>query len=154
MFGPSLFPSRSTHLFFQYRIHHRFNPLPCAYSRASHQYLPYQTTKTPIELTLPRPLLAHLLAIRTRHGDSAWYHINFRHNTAGLNCSCGRLKTPEHMLFCRKTRRSSSRWLLRPFSPSSNMKEAVRYLKALLTESEHFETLLELAKYFTLICRR
>jgi hypothetical protein len=25
--------------------------------------LPYQTTKTPIELTLPRPVLAHLLAI-------------------------------------------------------------------------------------------
>jgi hypothetical protein len=37
MFGPSPFPSQSTHLFFQYRIHHRFNPLPCAYSRASHQ---------------------------------------------------------------------------------------------------------------------
>jgi hypothetical protein len=36
MFGPSPFPSQSTHLFSQYRIHHRFNPLPCAYSRASH----------------------------------------------------------------------------------------------------------------------
>jgi hypothetical protein len=34
------------------------------------------------------------------------------------------------------------------------MKEAVRYLKALLTEPEHFETLLELTKYFTIICRR
>jgi hypothetical protein len=34
------------------------------------------------------------------------------------------------------------------------MKEAVRYLKALLTEPEHFEALLELTKYFTSICRR
>jgi hypothetical protein len=115
--------------------------------------LPYQTTKTQIELTLPHPVLAYLLAIWTRHGDFAWYHINFRHNTAGLNCSCGRLKTPEHMLFCKKTRRSFSRWLLRPFSPPSNMEEAVRYLEALFTEPEHFETLLELTKYFTLICR-
>jgi hypothetical protein len=40
MFGPSPFPSPSTHLFFQYRIHHRFNPLPYAYSRASHQESP------------------------------------------------------------------------------------------------------------------
>ncbi|KAF7572499.1 hypothetical protein PtrM4_074040 [Pyrenophora tritici-repentis] len=38
--------------------------------------------------------------------------------------------------------------------PPSNMKEAVRYLKALLTEPEHFESLLELTKYFTTICRR
>jgi len=34
------------------------------------------------------------------------------------------------------------------------MKEAVRYLKALFTELEHFEALLELTKYFTSICRR
>jgi hypothetical protein len=116
--------------------------------------LPYQTTKTPVELTLPRPVLAYLLAIRSRHRDFAWYHNKFRHDTAELKCSCGRLKTPEHMLFCRKTRRSFGRWPLRPSSPPSNMKEAVRYLKALLTEPEHFEALLELTKYFTSICRR
>jgi hypothetical protein len=34
------------------------------------------------------------------------------------------------------------------------MKEAVRYLKALITEPKHFETLLELSKYFAIICRR
>jgi ribonuclease HI len=55
--------------------------------------LPYQTTKTPIELTLPRLILAQLLAIWSRHGDFAWYHTKFRHNTAELNCSCGRLNT-------------------------------------------------------------
>jgi ribonuclease HI len=116
--------------------------------------LPYQTTKTPIELTLPRPVLAHLLAIRSRHGDFAWYHTKFRHDTAELNCSCGQLKTPEHMLFCRKTRRSFSRWPLRPLSPPSNMEEAARYLKALLSEPKHFKALLELTKYFTIVCRR
>jgi hypothetical protein len=116
--------------------------------------LHYETTKTLIELTLPRPVLAHLLAIRSGQGDFAWYHIKFRHDTAELSCSCGRLKTPEHILFSRKTRRSFSRWALRPFSPPSNIEEAVRYLKALLTEPKQFETPLELTKYFTSICRR
>ncbi|KAF1831224.1 hypothetical protein BDW02DRAFT_607070, partial [Decorospora gaudefroyi] len=32
------------------------------------------------------------------------YYTKFRHNTAKLNCSCGRVKTPKHMLFYRKTR--------------------------------------------------
>ncbi|KAI1676233.1 polyprotein [Pyrenophora tritici-repentis] len=56
--------------------------------------LPYQPTRPPQELELTRPTLARLLAIRTSHGDFAWYHRKFHHDNATLECSCGRPKTP------------------------------------------------------------
>jgi hypothetical protein len=46
--------------------------------------LPYITTKTPQELELPRPTLARLLAIRSQHGDFAWYYKKFKHDNALL----------------------------------------------------------------------
>ncbi|KAJ6438021.1 hypothetical protein O9K51_09443 [Purpureocillium lavendulum] len=60
------------------------------------------TTGCPPELTLPRPLLHHLLAARTHHGDFADYHERFKHEDARLTCSCGRQKEPKHLFYCRK----------------------------------------------------
>jgi hypothetical protein len=60
------------------------------------------TLTAPEELGLPRPVLARLLAIRSKHGDFAWYHTKFKHDDANIECSCGRLKTPEHLVHCRK----------------------------------------------------
>lgn len=60
------------------------------------------TTGCPPELALSRPLLHHLLAARTRHGDFADYHERFNHNDARLMCSCGKRKDPRHIFYCRK----------------------------------------------------
>ncbi|KJZ69665.1 hypothetical protein HIM_10938 [Hirsutella minnesotensis 3608] len=60
------------------------------------------TTGCPSELALSRPLLHHLLAARTRHGDFADYHERFDHQDARLTCSCGRRKDPTHIFYCRK----------------------------------------------------
>ncbi|KJZ68219.1 hypothetical protein HIM_12392 [Hirsutella minnesotensis 3608] len=56
----------------------------------------------PPELALSRPLLHHLLAARTRHGDFADYHERFDHQDERLTCSCGRRKDPTHIFYCRK----------------------------------------------------
>ncbi|XP_044722137.1 RNase H domain-containing protein [Hirsutella rhossiliensis] len=60
------------------------------------------TTGCPPELTIPRPLLHHLLAARTHHGDFADYHERLNHDDARLTCSCGRRKEPKHLFYCRK----------------------------------------------------
>ncbi|XP_044715200.1 Endonuclease/exonuclease/phosphatase [Hirsutella rhossiliensis] len=61
---------------------------------APEQYKPLHlpTTGCPGAQT-PRPLLHHLLAARTRHGDFADYHERFNHDDARLTCSCGRRKS-------------------------------------------------------------
>ncbi|KAK4073573.1 hypothetical protein Purlil1_12997 [Purpureocillium lilacinum] len=72
---------------------------------APDQYKPLHlkpTTGCPPELELPRPLLHHLLAARSRHGDFADYHVRFNHDDARLTCSCGRRKEPSHLFYCRK----------------------------------------------------
>ena len=72
---------------------------------APDQYKPLHlkpTTGCPPELELPRPLLHHLLAARSRHGDFADYHERFNHDDARLTCSCGQRKEPSHLFYCRK----------------------------------------------------
>ena len=76
--------------------------------------LPYRPQKEPEELKLPRPVLGRLLAIRTSHGDFAWYHRRFQHQDANLRCTCGSNKTPEHLVHCQKTASLFSRWPERP----------------------------------------
>lgn len=117
--------------------------------------LPYQPTRPPLELGLTRPTLAKLLAIRTSHGDFAWYHRRFHHDDATLKCSCGRLKTPEHIALCRKTRTASvfRRWPKRPLAPPTTPREAAKYLQTLWEEPEDFAALLELTGFYTTICR-
>ncbi|KAK2667139.1 hypothetical protein RAB80_017560 [Fusarium oxysporum f. sp. vasinfectum] len=62
------------------------------------------TLKCPRELSLPRGTLHHLLACRSTHGDFQSYHRRFNHKDA-TKCTCGRIKTPEHLVFCRKATR-------------------------------------------------
>ena len=81
-------------------------------SRYKSWHLDYNL-RCPEELGLPRPMLQKYLAIRTGHGDFAWYHRKFKHDDAELDCSaCRRAKTPEHIVFCRKTtgRRTFDEW--------------------------------------------
>ncbi|KAL1973906.1 hypothetical protein VTN31DRAFT_5466 [Thermomyces dupontii] len=73
--------------------------------------------RTPQELHLPRPVLHRWLAMSTSHGDFKSYHVRFRHQDARLTCSCGRSKSPEHLVLCRRARRSFGRWPSRPSRP-------------------------------------
>ena len=55
------------------------------------------------ELGLKRGALGRILASRSSHGDFAAYHDRFYHHDATLSCSCGRLKSPLHFFFCKKS---------------------------------------------------
>ena len=69
------------------------------------------------ELGLPCSILHRLLALRTSHGDFSWYHRKFSHIDASLTCSCGQLKTPEHIVLCRKTKAAFRFWPQKPLTP-------------------------------------
>ena len=117
--------------------------------------LPYQPTRPPHELRLTRPTLARLLAIRSSHGDFAWYHRKFHHDNATLGCTCGRPKTPLHIALCRKTRTASifRRWPKRPRTPPRTPSEAAKYLQVLWEEPEDFAAFLEITGFYSAICR-
>ncbi|KAH9859187.1 hypothetical protein J1614_012264 [Plenodomus biglobosus] len=118
--------------------------------------LPYSTSTSPPELELSRPTLAKLIAIRTKHRDFAWYHKKFNHPDAQLKCSCSRLKTPEHIALCRKTKVKAifRRWPQRPTLPPSHGREGVQYLAGVIVEPRDFETLLQVTGFYKDICTR
>ncbi|KAH9859201.1 hypothetical protein J1614_012278 [Plenodomus biglobosus] len=91
----------------------------------------YDPSNTPEALQLSRRQLARLIALKARHGDFAWYHTKFQHDEARLHCSCGRIKTPEHLVLCRKVRSTFARWPLRPLGPPQALKDAIVYLRNL-----------------------
>ncbi|KAK1916570.1 hypothetical protein P3342_012194 [Pyrenophora teres f. teres] len=99
--------------------------------------LSYATRRPPTMLTLPRRVLAKALMIRSKHGDFAWYHRRFNHEDATLECVCGRAKTPEHIVFCRRTQSKFRYWPLRPDAPSTR-EEGLKYLKELMGQPNEF----------------
>ena len=113
--------------------------------------LPY-TVREPEALSLKRTTLARLLAIRTTHGDFAWYHKKFNHIGAKLVCSCKRHKTPDHLVHCAKVRRLFHRWPLRPDEPPATPEEGRKYLNSLLRSPQDFAAFLRLTKFYTDIC--
>ena len=106
---------------------------------------PYNTTP-PQELTLSRRVLAKLLAIRTMHGDFAWYHRKFKHDDAELLCSCGKDKSPDHLIHCPRMWRWFRQWPARPAWPPANTKEGIMYLQQLLSNPEDCADFIRLAK--------
>jgi len=110
------------------------------------------STKTLPELHLPRATLHRWLAIRSAHGDFKAYHERFQHKDARLTCSCGCSKSPEHLVLCRRARRTFRQWPKRPPHPPVNKAEAVAYLKSL--RPKDFSTLLEVTKFYERICPR
>ena len=107
-------------------------------------------------MTLPRATLHRLPAIRTTHGDFSWYHEKFRHEKAELKCSCGRHKTPEHLVMCRKVQKPTMfrRWPLRPAWPPGSRKEALTYLGRLLANPDRFQEYLKLTRFYSEVCTR
>jgi ribonuclease HI len=110
--------------------------------------------KPPPELSLPRSMLHHLLALRTSHGDFSWYHRKFSHNEASLTCSCGQPKTPEHIVFCRKTKAAFRFWPQKPQTPPSDQKEGISYLTRLIAEPADFVKFLQITQFYSIICTR
>ncbi|KAJ2900039.1 RNA-directed DNA polymerase from transposon X-element [Zalerion maritima] len=103
--------------------------------------------RCPIELSLPRPVLHHLLAMRTGHGDFEWYHRKLDHRNS-TRCSCKRLKTPEHIVHCRKTTRLRDKWP--KFKPAP--KTPHEYWLRLISSPKDFEHFLQITQFYETIC--
>ena len=116
--------------------------------------LDYNPGKAPEELSLPRAVLSRFLALRTSHGDFAWYHRKFNHEDANTKCSCGMDKTPDHIVHCRKTTSLFMQWPNRPYQPPTGRKEGLDYISNLLQRPRDFEAFLNLTEYYDKICTR
>ena len=111
--------------------------------------------RCPKELdVLTRPALHRYLAIRTGHGDFAWYHRRFGHPDANLKCSCGRDKDPEHLVRCGKTLATFDRWPCRPIRRPRSEKEARLYLETLMSNPLAFQEFLGTTGFYNSICPR
>lgn len=93
--------------------------------------LDYNPRKAPKELSLSRPSLAKIIAMRTRHGHFAWYHRKFKHEDAVLHCRCGALLAPGHVVYCPHTTRRFCYWPQRPARPPRSAEEGIKYLRTL-----------------------
>ncbi|RYP45714.1 hypothetical protein DL768_007978 [Monosporascus sp. mg162] len=103
---------------------------------------------------LTRPALHHYLAIRTGHGDFAWYHRKFRHDDAKLHCSCGREKDPEYLVRCRKAQASFDLWPHRPTRRPNTRDEQIRYLSELMKDPISFQEFLNVTAFYNTIYAR
>jgi hypothetical protein len=101
----------------------------------------------PKELDLPRPVLHNLLAARSGHGDFDWYHRRFKHKD-NQRCSCGRLRAPEHLIHCRKTKQLQQLWPV--FKP--NPKTPRDYWLRLIASPTDFAAFLKTTRFFETIC--
>ncbi|KAI0992730.1 hypothetical protein K3495_g15455, partial [Podosphaera aphanis] len=101
----------------------------------------------PGELSLPRPLLAHIYAARSGHGDFAPYHERFNHEKAHAHCSCGALKTMRHILNCRLRPNGL------PKAPRTNP-DTASFIFGTYTGAVQLVKWLDDTKFFTDICPR
>lgn len=98
-------------------------------------------------LALQRPVIGHILASRTLHGDFADYHKRFQHDDAEIRCSCGKRKSPLHFFFCRKGK-AIKKLSKRP--PS----EAIPWLLGTAAGTEKLAKWLTETRFFQDICPR
>jgi hypothetical protein len=105
--------------------------------------------RCPSELNLPRSTLHHLLAMRSGHGDFAWYHRKLGHKDY-TTCSCKRHKTPDHIVHCCKTTRLRALWPVFKPTPST----AHEYWLRLNSSPEDFQDFLKLTRFYEDICPR
>ena len=116
--------------------------------------LPYDPCREPEELSLPRPILHRYLAIRHGHGDFAWYHEKFKHADAKLDCSCGRRKAPEHLVYCRRTRATFENWPRKRKIVPRSERERINYLRILMSSPKDFQRYLEVTGFYSDTCTR
>ncbi|ESZ89587.1 hypothetical protein SBOR_10028 [Sclerotinia borealis F-4128] len=111
------------------------------------QWDPVYKVKPLPKLLLPRVVLYKLITIRTSHGDFGWYHRKFGY-TGDTECSCGRPKTPAHLVHCRKARDTFEQWPNKPPKLPSTNKEGIEYLRQVLSNPADFAKLLKLTKFY------
>jgi hypothetical protein len=114
-----------------------------------YQQLGLKTAKLacPAELHLPRRTLHSLLAARSGHGDFEWYH-RWREHTDGRNCTCGKMKTPDHLVYCKKAQRLRSQWpKFEPQPPT--LKD---YWLRLMASPMDFAAFLQVTRFYKDIC--
>ncbi len=118
--------------------------------RQRYERLGFKTAslRCPAELRLPRPILHHLLAMRSGHGDFEWYHRKFNHKDV-TTCSCGRPKTPEHIVHCRKTTRLRDKWPIFKPTPATPHE----YWLRLISSPKDFEHFVQVTQFYERICR-
>ncbi|KAM5342922.1 hypothetical protein ACJ41O_013888 [Fusarium nematophilum] len=105
--------------------------------------------RCPRELELPHRILHRLLACRTGHGDFDWYHKMYNHDNT-RNCTCGGIKTTEHLVYCRKARKFRALWP--KFKPEpQTLKE---YWQHLMASPKDFAAFLEITSFYEKICPR
>lgn len=117
--------------------------------------LPYRVKPQP-ELELPRATLHRLLALRTSHGDFAWYHTKFNHPDVKIVCHCSRRKTPIHLVLCKRAQRRFNKWPkdTRPREPPSTRAEAAAYMARLCAHPKDFEAYLKATEFYSKFCTR
>ncbi|RYP42590.1 hypothetical protein DL767_000114 [Monosporascus sp. MG133] len=108
------------------------------------------TLKCPPELDLTRKILHRLLAAHSGHGDFDRYHRRMNH-TDHTPCSCGRYKTPNHLVFCRRTRRLRAQWPR--LSKDDYNQDLKTNWEQLVAMPKHFEQFLKLTEFYDKICR-
>jgi ribonuclease HI len=106
-------------------------------------------TKAPPELSLPRPLLARLIAARSGHGDFADYHERFNHETANIFCSCGQRKSTTHFFFCRRARRAWDRADPASRGPPLGPRNSIDSLLSSHSGAKRFATFLTATSFFS-----
>jgi hypothetical protein len=80
--------------------------------------------------------------------------MKFKHLKAKLTYGCKRHKTPEHIMYCTKTRAAFCSWPknTKPLSPPLNTKEGTTYLQALLACPKDFAEFLLHTKFYSRHC--
>jgi ribonuclease HI len=118
--------------------------------------LEYDYGPCPEQLKLGRTDLHRLLAIRTGHGDFAWYHRKYHpEEEVNMRCSCGMAKTPDHLVHCRKTRTRIAKWPRRNDRPVRTMRtpqDRNKYLRELLDDPSRFAKFLKVTGFYKDIC--
>jgi hypothetical protein len=104
----------------------------------------------PPALDFPRQTLARWLMIRSGHGPFARYHDTYKHADAPRHCSCGHLRTPEHIAYCPKMLRKRHLWVvdkgtLPPTSPQD-------WFMRMVEDCELFARIERESGYYTKIC--
>jgi len=85
--------------------------------------------------------------MRSGHRDYEWCHLKFNHGDK-TTCSCKWPKTPEHIVYCRKTTRLRGKWPIFKHMP----KTPYDYWLRLIARPKNFAYFFQIARFFEVIC--
>jgi hypothetical protein len=94
--------------------------------------------------------------MRTTHGDFSWYHTKYNHDDAKLTYTYGRIKTPEHLVNCRKVQAPAvfKLWPQKLPCPPTDRRGTMGYLLGLLAKPADFAKYLGVTEFYSKIYTR